>query len=447
MQPDRIPPYSDEAEKSILGCVIFDGNRAADLKPEWFYSLNHRSIAEVAISLSLNGGPVDAHTITQQLQFPEAARVVSECADAMAGSFDWWAEILTGYATVRKIIAVASGMVQACYDPMAAENAAELLDKFEREALAIRHEANDNGCNASDLKKSVLEVIAEWEEAAQLQKPRGLETGFGKLDSILGGMKPQELIILAARPSIGKTSFAMNVADYVAVGQGIPVGVFSLEMSTKELVARLTCSRAAVDLGAMNSGRGTERELARVFGETSRVGKAPLFIADKGGISLPRLTSASRRFVQRHKIQLLIVDYLGLVGSGIKSQTRYEATSSVSNGLKLIAKELDIPVIALCQLNRASEKDGRAPNLHDLRDSGAIEQDADVVILLHRQLKDQQGDDKPLTVDCIVAKHRNGPTGHTEMLFTPRYTKFTESTGIPQDAGIKPRKDSYGYER
>lgn len=179
-----------------------------------------------------------------------------------------------------------------------------------------------------------------------------------------------------------------------------------------------------------------------------KIRKSPLHIVDKGGLSLPRLTSAARRLLQRHKIKLLIVDYLGLINSGVKGQTRYEATSSVSNGLKLIAKELDIPVLALCQLNRSPEKDGRAPNLHDLRDSGAIEQDADAVILLHRQLKDQHNGTTRacLPVDCIVAKHRNGATGHVEMFFTPNFTKFSESTRIPQDAGIKPRKDSYGDE-
>lgn len=419
-----------------------------DLKPEWFYVLNHRAIAEAAIALAIDGGPVDTYTVSQRLHFPESTKVVSDCANSMAGGFDWWADILKGYATVRAILKTSTEMAATCYDPLAAENADEILDHFEQAALGIREEAHSKGCNASDLKTCLLEVIEEWRIAADQQKPRGLETGFGKLDAILGGMKPQELFIVAARPSVGKTSLAMNIADYLAVDNSVPVGVFSLEMSTKELIARLTCSRSEVDLGVMNAGRGTGHELSNITGQMDKIRKSPLYIVDKGGLSLPRLVSASRRLLQRHKIEFLIVDYLGLISSGVKGQTRYEATSTVSNGLKLIAKELDIPVLALCQLNRSPEKDGRAPNLHDLRDSGAIEQDADAVILLHRHPQDRKPNEtpKPITVDCIVAKHRNGATGYVELQFSPHFTKFSESTGIPQDAGIKPRKDSYGDE-
>lgn len=412
-----------EAERAAIGCAIQDANLAPELHPDWFDDLRHRKIAETLLRMSQEGKAIDLATVAQETSSkgPDMIALVSQCIDASPSPANWryWRDRLTDALTVRSVHKVAQNVI---YEAERGEQEpAALLEMLERDALAIRRSLTGGGQDEVDLKSVLSELTDEWDAAKTEGKPRGLPTGFIDLDRLLGGLKPQQLFILAARPSVGKTSLALNIAERVAVDDRLPVAFYSLEMSGKELGHRLACSRGRVDGTALNEGRPEDVNMQALAVAMGKIRQAPLHICDRGGLTIPQLTAHVRRMVQRHGVKLVIVDYLGLLRSGEKGRSRYEETTLVSQGLKSIAKECNLPVIALSQLNRASEKEARPPRLSDLRDSGSIEQDADIVGLLHR---DEDDIGRIQKVSLYVAKHRNGRTGKVPLIFRREFTRF-----------------------
>lgn len=425
--PDRLPPHSFEAEQGILGSVLLDPNLAPELKIEWFYDLRHRTISEAIQSMVESGAPVDTISLVQSLRQADKLELVGGVAyvsalpdmTPSAANFTYWRGILQECALLRSILRTASDYTSRAHEPGA--DARTLLNEFERDALAIRTGGGSD--HEPTLREQLIEVHAEFEACfANQGKLRGLPSGFPDLDAMTSGFRDGQLIIIAARPSAGKTSLAMNMVERCAIDEGISTGVFSLEMSAKELLFRLACCRARVSSREATSGKLDQRDIDKLSYAMGQIRKAPLCIVDHGGLTIGRLASIARRIVQRHSIRLLIVDYLQLLrGSERRMENRVAEVTAISNGLKALARELNLPVICCAQLNRSSEKEGRKPFLSDLRDSGSIEQDADIVLLLHRSESDG-GDIQP--VEVIVAKHRNGPTGFINLQFRKTITRF-----------------------
>lgn len=430
---DRLPPHLLDAERAAIGCALEAPALAAELRAGWFYDLRYRTAAEIIGRMAAESKHIAPDTVKAELAsqgVAEAFQLVTECVEACHSPANWpyWRNQLTEAETLRKIIQAAHAGIQSAMDWR--RPAADILADFERDALAIRTNGNQQE-GICDRKSLLQELTRDYEEAITTGRAAGIATGFYDFDRLLGGLKPQQLIVIAARPSIGKTSLALGIADRAAVEDRISVGFFSLEMSGKELLHRLACSRARVDGSRLNAGAVTEAEQQRLAVAFGQIVKAPLHVCDRGGLALAQLTAQARRMVQQHGVKLLVVDYLGLLRSGEKNRSRYEETTLVSNGLKGIAKELNLPLIALAQLNRDTERDGRPPRLSDLRDSGAIEQDADAVVLLHCG-EDVGGGDPALSV--IVAKNRGGPIGQTRLLFRRAFTRFENLAQTPQAA-------------
>lgn len=431
---DMLPPNDAKAERGAIGCAIQDASLAPELRHDWFYDLRYRQIAETLLALAVEGKPIDFMTVHQRMAaagIADAFQLLNECQDASPSpaNFPYWREILTDKLTLRRMIQTAQ---QAIGDAFEAgrnniRNPLECLDDFERAALSIRLQLTGGSSGDVDNRAALLELTDEYDQALKNGRPRGLATGFYDLDRLLGGLKPQQLFIIAARPAVGKTSLAMSIAERIALDDGLPAAFFSLEMSGKELLHRLACSRARVDGALLNEGKATERDIKAVTVAHAKIAKAPLHICDTGSLTVAQLTARARRMVQRYGITILFVDYLGLLRSGDKGRSRYEETTLVSNALKALAKELNLPVIALAQLNRDNDREARAPRLSDLRDSGAIEQDADIVGLLHRD-ENQTGDTQVVSV--ILAKQRAGRTGKVELIFNRPFTRFENQSRL-----------------
>lgn len=418
-------PASPEAERGALGCVLLDGTLAGELTPEWFYNPQHSALADMLRAMGNEGIPVDAMTVCQRATHEGIAErlggsaYISEHADRTPSAAHWphWVGILEAKAKLRRVIAAGYQAMTSAQATGADVDA--VVEAFEKSALAIN---GDTAGDEVDLRATLRAVVDDLEAAhANPGQLRGIATGFFDLDRILGGLRNGQLVIVAARPSVGKTSLAMNIAERVAVDDRIPAGVFSLEMTAKELLHRMACCRARVDSVAGQSGRLAGADIERLTVAHAAIAKAPLNLCDHGGLTVGRLAGIARRMKQRHGIKLLLVDYLQLLRTGDKGRSRYEEVTAISNSLKLLAKDLHIPVIALAQLSRDVEKGDRKPRLSDLRDSGAIEQDADIVALLHR---DGDATGNMQRIELIVAKHRSGPTGKVDLRFNRSFTRF-----------------------
>jgi replicative DNA helicase len=417
-------PNSPEAERAAIGCALADSSLAAELRADWFFDQRYRLLAEIIIAFASQGKPVDTVTITEagrERGLADACLLVGECADASPSPASWpyWRDRLGEALTLRSIVNVAQESIQSVRE--ADKKPVDLLDEFETKALAIRQQATGANMGEVDIRAALREQIGEWEDCQRNGRPAGLATGFADLDRLLGGLRPQQLFIIAARPSVGKTALALGIAERLAVLGSIPVGFFSLEMSARELLVRMMCSIGRLNPERLNRGEPTEQDFRSATVGQSKVARAPLAICDQGGLTIAQLAARARRMKQGRGIKLLIVDYLGLLRSGEKNRSRYEEVTAVSSGLKMIAKQLDIPVIALAQLNRDSDKEDRQPKLTDLRDSGSIEQDADIVGMLHR---DEKSTADAQAVRLIIGKHRNGRTGSVNLVFLRGFTRF-----------------------
>src|SRR5437588_417259 len=406
---DRLPPHSIEAEQGVLGCVLLSPNECMGLciekfraGSEMFYDLRHRHIYELLVEMYDHREAIDLLTVQQRLKDRNQLEAVgglaylSSLPDAVpsAANLSYYADIVWEKHLLRRMIQTCTEVVGRVYEHEGEVDA--LLDEVERDVLRISEERVED--RTSTIKQLVHKAINTIEDYHQRQGMlTGIGTGFEDFDKMTSGLHAGEMIVIAARPSMGKTSLAMNIAEYVAVDKKLPVGVFSLEMTAESLVLRMLCSRARVNLRNVRDGFLAERDFPKLTGSAGKLANAPLFIDDTSGLSILQLRAKARRMTQQYGIKLFVVDYLQLVNStSRRAENRQQEIADISNGIKALAKELNVPVIVLSQLNRELEKDkNRKPRLSDLRESGAIEQDADLVGLLYKpdaeKAEDEEG--------------------------------------------------------
>jgi len=336
----------------------------------------------------------------------------------------FYAETIKKKFIMRSLIDVATRVSELGYQDD--QELADVLDEAERSIFAVTN------LTSSQTVKNIKELVSEaWERIERLHQSgeglRGVPTGFTSLDNILSGFQKSDLIILAARPSMGKTALALDIARRAATQHNIPVGVFSLEMSSQQLIDRMLAAESSVDSWRLRTGKlSQDTEFAYLREALDKLSKAPLFINDTPAINILQMRSAVRRLKSEHNLGLVIVDYLQLMTPIRSTDSMVQQVTEISRSLKGLAKELDIPVIALSQLSRAVEQRGGKPRLSDLRDSGSIEQDADIVMFIHRDDKQNENSDRPGIAEIMIEKHRNGPTGRVELFFDDKHTTFRE---------------------
>lgn len=425
----RIPPHSNEAEESVLGALLLDRDAviavAEFLHPEDFYDERHKKIYECCLTLYEERVPIDVLTVAERLKKLKALKEVggaSYLADLAnkvptAAHVEHYGRIVKESATKRSLMTAASKLIDLSLDESLAAN--ELLDKAEAEVFSLtqRHLANA----FTPVKDALAESFDRLDELHKSGEGlRGAPTGFKDLDDTLAGMQKSNLLILAARPGIGKTSLALNIAQNLAVKYKRPVGFFSLEMSKEELVDRLLTVQADIDAWRLKTGKLDEDDFTKLSNAMGELAEAPLFIDDTPALSILEMRTKARRLqVEAGGIDLLVVDYLQLARSR-QLENRVQEVSEISQGLKNLARELKIPILAISQLSRAVEQRGsRRPQLSDLRESGSIEQDADVVMFLWRE--DDENSEN-MTLD--IAKHRNGPLKTIQLYFKGDRIKF-----------------------
>lgn len=420
-----ISTQDTEAEKAVLASMLIDRSCIEDseLKPTDFFDQRNAKIFSAIIELYQAGKPADMVTVTErllktgELTFAGGPSYLSGLVDWLPSSagISYYSKIVKDKAILRDISFLGQEMMQS------AEQSAEprtLLDEIEEQVLAIGDEQKTTEFEM--FSKNMLEHLEQTKLRHESMRYDGLETGFQVLDKNIGGLHPGEVMIIASRPGIGKTTFALNVAKNIAAKK-IPIGFLSLEMSEHELRTRLICSEADVDSMRVKTGTASAEEIKSYTDTGLKISELPIFISDDARMNVVRLKSAARRLVRKRRIKLLVIDYLTLLRLGKKSPSRYEETSEISREIKLLAKSLKIPIIVAAQLNRSVEKEKkRRPRLSDLRESGAIEQDADSVIFLHEL------EDEDMRVELIISKNRSGPTGAAEFDFLKEFNRFEE---------------------
>jgi len=428
---DRVPPHSLDAERGLLGSMMLDkeiiGEAARLIDRESFYLADHQIIFECLTKLYDGNRPVDAIVLREELRKRQLleeiggtaylGEILNSVPSAANGLH--YAGIVREKALLRQLIGSANDILRSAYSPH--ESADIVLDGAERRIFQIAEKKV--GGDAESMSKVLHEVFEMIESRGQA----GIETGYPDLDTMTNGLQNSEMIVLAARPSMGKTALAMNLIENIACDLRLPCAVFSLEMSKQQLAQRMLCSRGQIDAHKLRKGmlNGQEyQHLATVVGELA---KAPIWVDDSASLTLMDLRAKARRLKLQHDIRVIMIDYLQLMDNP-GPDSRQQQISEISRGVKAIARELKIPVIVLSQLNRATEgREGHRPRMSDLRESGSIEQDADVVMLLHREdyYKLSQPDFVPDNVaEIIIAKQRNGPTGTVKLFFSNRTTRF-----------------------
>lgn len=442
---DRLPPHSTEAEMGVLGCALLEPNQCIGqciekLKDDGrlaFYDLRHQTIYETLSQMFNSRTAIDLITVQQNLKDRQLLDQVggiaylSQLQDAVpsAANLSYYLEIVQEKYLLRKLISTCSGVVGKVYDYEGEVEA--LLDEVEKEILRVNESRVQNG--VIPINTLVHDAIATIENYFGRQgQLGGIGTGFTDLDKMTDGLHGGEMIIIAARPSMGKTSLAMNIAEHAAMELKLPVGVFSLEMSSASLILRMMCSLARVNLRSIREGFMSEADFPKLTNAAGRLSAAKLFIDDTAGLSILQLRARARRMAQQHGIKLFVIDYLQLLNSTAQraKENRQQEIADISSGIKALAKELNVPIIVLAQLNRELEKDkSRKPRLSDLRESGSIEQDADLVGLLYKPDAGEDEDGTPvesdgLPVNLLIAKQRNGPTGDVHLTFLKPYTRF-----------------------
>ena len=449
---DRLPPHSVEAEQGVLGCALLApqecvGECIERFKSgsEVFYDLRHRAIYETLVEMFDKKAAVDLITVQQTLKDKQQLEAVgglaylSSLPDAVpsAANLGYYLEIVREKYILRRMISACTDVVGRVYEHEGEVD--QLLDEVERDILRISEErAEQRSVSMKDLVHGAINTIEQFHQRQGLLT--GIGTGFIDLDKMTSGFHEGEMIVVAARPSMGKTSLAMNIAEHVAVELRLPIGVFSLEMTAESLVLRMLCSRSRVNLRNIRDGFLAERDFPKLTGAAGKLASAPLFIDDTPGLSILQLRAKARRMHQQYGIKLFVIDYLQLLHSTARrAENRQQEIADISNGVKALAKELKVPVIVLSQLNRELEKEkNRKPRMSDLRESGAIEQDADLVCMLYKPNASddddgstQEQDGVPVTL--VIAKQRNGPTGDVPLTFLKSITRFESAAKISGD--------------
>jgi replicative DNA helicase len=433
----RIPPQSIDAERALLGSIMLKPDAIHEVSDivstDSFYVEKHRLIFRSFIDLAASGSPIDLLSTSNRLkEMNEIERAggngyLAELVSAVptAANIKYYAEIVQKKAMMRGIIEAAAEITEIGFDESRAIE--EIVDSAEKRLGEVT--------SSPTMRKFVAigdELKAAWERFDNLSKGdhemRGIPSGFPALDNLLAGFQRSDLIILAARPSVGKTALALDIARQTAIKHGTPVGIFSLEMSSQQLVDRMLAAEARVDAWKLRTGKiDSDDEFERIRDGMERLSKAPIYIDDQPANNALVMRSVARRLKREHGIGLLIVDYLQLMTStsNRQSDSLVQQVTEISRSLKILARELDVPVIALSQLSRAIEQRRGRPRLSDLRDSGSIEQDADVVMFIHNEDRyKEDGEEKSNVVEILVEKHRNGPTGKVDLYFDAKRVTY-----------------------
>lgn len=435
MELGKIPPHDIEAEQAILGCMLTDKDSVISamevLKPIDFYREDNKLIYEAMIALYGRAEPIDIITVKAELvsngKFDQVGgleylAVLPEKVPTTT-NVEKYIKIVEEKSLLRNLIKTANDIISAGYDQT--EEVEDIMNVAEKKIFDIMQNKNTSGY--SPLKEVLVGTFSELERLYnQKGYITGVETGFNDLDYKTSGFHKSDLVIVAARPAMGKSAFVLNIATHAAANNNVPTIIFNLEMSKEQLANRILCSEAMVDSNKIRTGKIDDNEWIKLANASGRLAEAPIYIDDTPGISITEIRAKCRKLKLEKGIGLVIIDYLQLVeGSSKRNSSREQEISEISRSLKILAKELDVPVIALSQLSRSAEKrDDKRPMLSDLRESGAIEQDADIVMFLYRDDYYNEDSEKKNTAEVILAKHRGGSTGTVELGWLGNYTKF-----------------------
>ena len=431
----RILPHSVEAEQSVIGSMIMDKEAivvASELiTGEDFYNRQYGILFETMVELHDNNSPVDLVTLQNKLKEKDVPPEVSSLefvrdlitAVPTSANIKYYANIVAEKSTLRRLIKLNEEIANTCY--VGKESLEVILEDTEKRVFDLVQRRNME--DFVPIRQIVMNAMDRIEKASHNKgNVTGVATGFIDLDYKTAGMQPSDLILIAARPSMGKTAFVLNIAEYVAFRQNQTVAIFSLEMSKEQLVNRLFSMESKVDSQHLRTGNLSDDEWEKLIESAGVIGKSNLIIDDTPGISISELRSKCRKYKLEHHLDMIIIDYLQLMtGSGRSTDSRQQEISDISRSLKALARELNVPVMALSQLSRAVEqRPDHRPMLSDLRESGAIEQDADVVMFIYRDDYYNKDTDRKNISEIIIAKQRNGPIGTVELVWLPDFTKF-----------------------
>ena len=435
MEVGKIPPHDIEAEQAILGSMLIDKDAVINaievLKEEDFYREDNKTIYSAMLSLYARSEPIDIITVKSELtqigkfetvggleylaSLPDKVPVVSNIEN--------YIQIVEEKSILRKLIKASNEISQMGYEQT--EETERIMDVAEKKIFDIMQNRNTKGY--TPIKEVLINAIDELEKLYNHKGGiTGIATGFIDLDRITAGLHNSDLVLIAARPAMGKSAFALNIASHVAIREKVPVAVFNLEMSKEQLGSRILCSEAMVDSNKVRTGNIEEEDWIKLVSAVGPLSEAEIYIDDTPGISISEIRAKCRKMKLEKNIGLIIIDYLQLIqGTGKKNVSREQEISEISRSLKILAKELDVPVIALSQLSRAAEqRTDHKPMLSDLRESGAIEQDADIVMFIYREDYYNPDTERKNIAEIILAKHRAGATGTVELMWLGSYTKF-----------------------
>lgn len=433
----RVPPQNIDAERALLGAIMLRPEGIHEIEgtlvSDAFYVGKHKIIFEAMQTLALRHEPIDilsiTHRLTEDKRLEQAggASYLSELAQDVPASTNvrYYADIIDRKYVLRNLVSAGEYIAELGMDA-SVENVEEVIDQSEKKIFDISN--SPKGKVVTSLKDNLDEAWTRIEHLHEHQGDiRGISTGYANLDSLLAGFQPSDLIILAARPSMGKTTLALDIARKAATKNNAPVLVFSLEMATQQLVDRMLAAEARVNAWSLRTGRlNADTEFSSLRDALDRLSKAPIYIDDQPSNTIARMRSLARRLKVEKGLKLIVVDYLQLMMPSKNYDSMVNQVTEISRSLKALARDLDVPVLALSQLSRAVESRGGKPRLSDLRDSGSIEQDADVVMFIHREDKYNENSDKPNIAEILIEKHRNGPVGKAELYFDEKTGTFLD---------------------
>lgn len=439
VKPMRVPPQDIESEKALLGAIMLRSSSIHDLQdtifPDSFYVEKHVIIYSAMLDLARKHDPIDLVSVSARLKEKKKLEEIggrayltslTEIVPSSA-NIKHYSEVVARKSVLREVIATGDYTTELGFNE--SDELEEILDKVEKRVFAITSKSTtaqkftDITAILPDTKETLARLHASKDEL------RGVSTGFAAMDNLLAGLMPSDLIILAARPSMGKTSLALDIARKSALEHGTKVGIFSLEMSAQQLTDRMVAAEARVDSWKLRTGNAlSDADMDAISSALERLENAPIYIDDQSGNTLLRMRSTARRLKSEHGLDLIIIDYLQLINPSRNYDSMVNQVTEISRSLKGLARELNVPVVALSQLSRAVESRGGKPRLSDLRDSGSIEQDADVVMFIHREDRMGNRSDEASNgiAEILVEKHRNGPVGHIKLFFNDKKTSFEE---------------------
>jgi replicative DNA helicase len=436
--PHKLPPQNVEAEQSILGGILIENdaiNKVTEIvTPDDFYRDAHRKIYNALINLTERDEPADLVTLTNelrklnQLDTIGGASYIASLIDSVptAANIEYYAKIVKEKAILRKLIQTSTEIITQSYDDRG--DVETFIDEAERAIFQIsERRVKPSFYPIREIVKQSFKTIERLFEKKEMVT--GVPSGFRELDQKTAGFQPSDLIIVAGRPSMGKTAFCLNVAQYAAIEKKTPIAIFSLEMSKEQLVIRMLCSEARVEGTKLRTGFLIESDWPRLTLAAGNISEAPIFIDDSAALSVLELRAKARRLKAEHGLGMIVVDYLQLMKGRLRAESRQQEISEISRSLKALAKDLAVPVIAVSQLSRRTEeRQGMRPQLSDLRESGAIEQDADLILFIYRDEVYNRSEDNPNRgkAEVIIGKQRNGPIGKVDLAFLDKYTTFKD---------------------